>query len=92
MYPYHKIVVINYNFDFFWKIVKIIVTNYDFKFKLKTIVDDCDFKNKFKIIITNYDFMLKKIKILVTNYSCDIKEHIKKTFSRHTDTHIAEMY
>ena len=58
--------------------VKIIVTNYDFKFKLKTIVDDCDFKNKFKIIITNYDFMLKKIKILVTNYSCDIKEHIKK--------------
>lgn len=43
--------------------VKTIATNYSFKFKLKTLVNDNEFKDKlkiFKIVVTNYGFVMYK--------------------------------
>ena len=50
----------DYDFEYFLKMVTVVVNNYSFKLKVKTVVGDYIFdhlKKKFKTIVTNYGFM-----------------------------------
>lgn len=57
--------------------IKIVIDEYDFKFKFKIIVTNYGFKLKFKVIIANYSFMFKNFQNWWFNFPATFSKPLK---------------